>query len=174
MERFGYMDHTANEYVVTTPAATKSQENFIFNDRYFACVDQCGSGYSRYGDAEGHYTTIVAGPSEPCYEPSFQTSSRLIYVRDDQVGEFWSAGYFPVCREAREYECRHGAGYTRVRSVTNGIALRWRLFVPLGVDPVEIWTVRIENTSGRPRRLSLFAFAELSLRCDAPLYGHES
>ncbi len=174
MERFGHMDYAAGEYVVTAPQTTKSQENFLFNERYFACVNQCGNGYSKYGDAEGRYTAIISGQNEPYYEPGFQVNTRLLYVQDRDTGEFWNVGFYPACREPQEYECRHGIGYTLVKNVTDNVEVTWRLFVPLGEDPVEIWTVAVKNVGRRPRRLSLFGVAELSLRCDAPLYGHES
>lgn len=174
MEHFGRPDHERREYVITTPETTKSQENFLFNDRYYTCVNQCGNGYSRFGSPDGIYTSIISGPNEPYYEPSFQVNTRLIYLRDDETGEFWNAGYFPTCRPFQEYEARHGAGYTTVANCTDDVAVTWRLFVPAADDPVEVWTVTVANRGARPRHLSLFAFAELSLRCDVPLYGHES
>ncbi len=170
MERFGYMDCEAGEYVITTPAATKSQENFLFNDRYFCVANQCGNGYSRYGDPKGVYTHVIEGS----YEPSFQHNARVIYLRDDETGEFWNAGYYPVCREPRDFECRHGAGYTVVRNLTDDVEVTWRLFVPAGEDPVEVWTVTVKNVGRRARRLSVFALAELSLQTDVGLYGHAS
>lgn len=91
MECFGHFDCETDEYVVTTPTATKSQENFLFNDRYFAVVNQCGNGVSRYNSPECVYTDIVAG----AYKPSFQHNTRVIYLRDDETGGFWNAGYFP-------------------------------------------------------------------------------
>ncbi len=170
MERFGYTDYEAGEYVVETPATTKSQENFLFNDRYFAVVNQCGNGYSRYGDPSGIYTDIIEGT----YEPTFQHNTRLIYVRDDETGEYWNIGYYPVCREPDEFEARHGPGYTIVRSVTDGLEAEWRLFVPAANDPVEVWTLTLTNTGRKRRRLSVFAMAELSLQTDVGLYGHAS
>ena len=174
MQRFGHMDHEAGEYVITTPETPKSQENFLFNERYFACVNQCGNGYSKYGDAEGHYTAVISGQNEPYYEPGFQANTRLLYVQDRDTGEFWNVGFYPACREPQQYECRHGIGYTVVRNVTDKVEVTWRLFVPLGEDPVEIWTVAVKNRGRKTRRLALFAAAELSLRCDVSLYGHES
>jgi len=170
VERFGWMDFDAGEYVITNPAPNKSQENFLFNDRYFAVVNQCGNGFSRYGDQTGIYTNIISGT----YEPGFQQNTRLLYVRDDDSGEFWNVGYFPVCREPDEFEARHGAGYSIVRNITDGVEVTWRLFVPASEDPVEIWTVNVRNVGGKRRRLSLFAFAELSLETDVGLYGHAS
>lgn len=170
MERFGQPDFESGEYVINTPRTSKSQENFLFNDRYFAVVNQCGNGWSRYRGSQGICTDIIQGT----YEPSFQHNTRLIYVRDDKTGECWSVGYYPLCREPKEFEARHGPGYTIVRSVTDGIEVIWRLFVPAADDPVEVWTVTVRNVGRRQRALSIFAFAELSLETDVGLYGHAS
>lgn len=134
MERFGRMDYDRREYVVLTPATTKSQENFLFNDRYFAVANQCGTGFSRYGDPSGLYTDIIEGG----YEPAFQHNTRLLYLRDDDTSEFWNVGYYPVCRQPDRFETRHGAGYTTITSLTSDIEATWRLFVPPSNDPVAL------------------------------------
>ncbi|MBN1458766.1 MAG: hypothetical protein JXA57_04465, partial [Armatimonadetes bacterium] len=170
MERFGHPDFDAGEYVITTPETSKSQENFLFNDRYFTVVNQCGDGWSRCGGPDGIYTDIIEGT----YEPSFQHNTRVIYVRDDKTGECWNVGYYPLCREPEKYEARHGIGYTIVRNVTDGIEVMWRLFVPATDDPVEVWTLTVRNVGRRQRSLSVFALAELSLQTAVGLYGHAS
>jgi N,N'-diacetylchitobiose phosphorylase len=35
------------------------------------------------------------------------------------------------------------------------------LFIPRGVD-VELWDIKLENRGGRPRKISVFSYAELS------------
>ena len=46
--------------------------------------------------------------------------------------------------------------------------------MPAAPHPVEIWTLTLCNLGRRPRRLSVFALAELSLLTDVSLYGHAS
>jgi len=170
MSRFGRFDKNTDEYVITTPETPRPQENVLCNDSYFSFTHQTGNGFSRHTDSDGNATTIIAGTNEPAYN----TNSRLVHIRDDQTGHFWSVGYFPVCRRPSFYECRHGAGYTVVTNNTNGIRATWRLFVPRSGDPVEIWTLKLVNESRRPRKLSVFAFAELSLETSYPTYGNAS
>jgi len=170
MPSFGYFDKDSDEYVITDPETARPQENVLFNDSYFAFTHQTGNGFSRHTDADGYATTILAGTNEPAYN----TNSRLVYIRDDRTGEFWSVGYFPVCRPPRAYQCRHGAGYTVVSNTTNGICATWRLFVPRSKDPVEIWTLTLVNKTRRARKLSVFAFGELSLETSYPTYGSAS
>jgi len=170
MSAFGFFDEQTDEYVITTPVAPRPQENALFNERYFAFTHQTGNGFSKYTDPGGYATTIIAGTNEPAYN----TNSRLIYIRDDKTGQFWSVGYYPVSRRFESFECRCGAGYTIVTNATDGISASWRIFVPSGNDPVELWTLTLRNTTRRKRELSVFAFAELSLETSFPTYGHAS
>jgi cellobiose phosphorylase len=170
MERFGHFDEETGEYVVTTPRTTRPLENFLFNDRFFACVHQTGNGFSRYTDPRGYATTIVKGGTEPAHNGT----SRVIYVRDDATGEFWSVGYYPVGREPDRFECRQAPACTLVQNRTAGVEAIWRLFVPQNRHPVEIWTLSLRNDGQGPRELSVFAVAVFSLESSVGTYGHES
>jgi len=146
-------------------------ENVLFNDAYFTMVFQNGNGMSKYVDGQGHSTAIVEGTNEP----GFQQNTRLIYIRDDEAGSFWNAGFHPACRAPASYECRHAIGYTTITNLTDGIRATWRLFVPPGNEPIELWTLTLENPGAAARRLSIFALVEkLSLATSAALYGHAS
>ena len=166
------MDFETGEYILLSPQAEKVQENFLYNDHYFSCVFQTGNGYSTYVHPSGIYNQIIEGT--PYYgHLHFYAHNRVVYVRDDASGEFWSVGWYPVCAPRESYECRHGAGYSIFRNRTDGIDASWRIFVPRGEDPVELWTLQFANRSRRVRRLSVFSVAELSLKTEFPLYGHE-
>jgi len=170
MQAKGAFDFARREYVLPTPVAARPQENFLFNASYFACVHQTGNGFSRHTDPAGYSTTVVAGGIEPAYNGT----SRLVYIRDDDTGRYWSVGYYPVCVPYSAYEARQGLGYTVIRNTTDNITATWRIFVPTGDEPVEIWTLALANNSRRRRRLSVFAFAELSLESSFGTYGHAS
>lgn len=170
MQRYGYFSSDNNEYVVTSPVVEKPLENYIFNDRYFTCTFHTGNGFSKYVSAEGNSIQIIEGSKEP----GFFTNNRLIYIKDEQTGECWNVGYYPLCKNTEKYECRHGLGYSVITNITNGIRASWRIFVPSGNEPIEIWTLNIENMCHDKRVLSIFAMSELSLKSTDPLYGHES
>ncbi|MCK5849872.1 MAG: hypothetical protein KAH23_03075 [Kiritimatiellae bacterium] len=61
------------------------------------------------------------------------------------------------------YECRQGLGEVTVSSCTRGIAGSVHAFVSYG-DPVEIWTIRLKNTTRRTRKLKLFTRLNWGLR----------
>lgn len=166
----GKIETGTGDFVISVPDAARPQENFLFNDHYFSCVHQTGNGFSKYTDPRGYATDVIAGTSEPAYN----TNTRLVYLRDDETGVCWNAGYYPICRRYDAYECRHSPGVSTIANRTNGILATWRLFVPAGDDPVELWTFTLRNTGRRERRLSVFAMVELSLETSASLYGHQS
>ncbi|HOF19527.1 MAG TPA: hypothetical protein PK082_11505, partial [Phycisphaerae bacterium] len=96
MKRVGKMNFETGEYILPSPQAEKVQENFLYNDHYFSCVFQTGNGYSTYVHPNGIYNQIIEGT--PYYgHLHFYSHNRVVYVRDDASGEFWSVGWYPVC-----------------------------------------------------------------------------
>lgn len=126
-------------------------DNMLYNRAYFMIIDQCGNGPAKHMVAEGYINNVVA-------------KNRLIYVHDDETGEFFSIGYGPVYKDYQSYRCTSGLNYQIIENTTAGLKFTWRIFVPAGDDPVEIWDLRVENTSGRARRISLFSCVEMN--CD--------
>ncbi|MCL5269861.1 MAG: hypothetical protein M1457_04740, partial [bacterium] len=56
-----------------------------------------------------------------------------------------------------------------IEATAGGLRVAWRIYVPAGADPVEVWDVRVEDAAGPgvstgPRRVSLFAC--VSMKCD--------
>ncbi len=141
-----------------TPEPPRRFDNLLFNERYFSMVDQGMWGYSLHMTPEGYLATVVA-------------EERIVYVRDDASGDFFSIGFVPTCKPCRSYRCGSGLGYQIVENETAGLKVTWRLYIPAGFDPVEVWDVRVENRSGRKRRLSLFTEAGISLAGMDLYYG---
>lgn len=60
-----------------------------------------------------------------------------------------------------KYICRHGMSYSVYECDYNGIYATQKMSVAMD-DPVEIWDVKIRNTSDRPRKISAFSYLEFS------------
>ncbi|HEU4563907.1 MAG TPA: hypothetical protein VFS05_04620 [Gemmatimonadaceae bacterium] len=87
--------------------------------------------------------------------------AEALYIRDEDAGVFWSPTPGPV-PGAGDYEVRHGFGYTRFLHESMGLAQETVMFVPRH-GPVRVVRLRITNRGDRPRRLSLFSYAQLVL-----------
>ena len=65
----------------------------------------------------------------------------------------------PIREETSPYVVRHGQGYSRFEHISHGISLELLQYVPLD-DPIKISRLKIQNRSGRSRRLSVTAYVE--------------
>lgn len=151
----GGFDKDGREYVTilgagqTTPAPWI---NVIANTGFGFQISAEGSGYS--WAANSRENQITPWSNDPVADPP----GEAIYVRDEETGDLWSPTAQPI-RDDGIYVARHGFGYSRFEHEANGIALDLLHFVPLD-DPVRISRLKLTNLSGRPRRLSVTAYAE--------------
>jgi cellobiose phosphorylase len=141
--------------VITTPRTPRPWVNVVSNGDYGFVVSQTGGGYSWRTHAQLNRITR--------WEQDLLRDDwgKFIYLRDDR-GNIWSAGWKPVCAEPEEYECRHGIGYTVIRSVQQGMETELLMFIPVD-DPVEVWQVTIRNRTRGMRMVDVITYAEWCL-----------
>lgn len=145
------------EVWVDSPEPPRRFDNMLYNDVYMTMIDQCARGGGRHMDEEGHVNNVIAG-------------GRILYARDDGTGKYFSVGFAPVHAKCETYRCVAGLNYQVIENTTDGLKVTWRIYVPAGSDPVEVWDVRVEDLHGRERSVSLFTCVEMN--CDGvDLYG---
>jgi cellobiose phosphorylase len=117
---------------------------------------------------------VTAGSSPIPPEASRSTATlatddqpgRYIYLRRKDTGEYWGATWQPVRADVHNFECRHGAGYTRITTERAGARAEVLYFVPPTHPddpcPAELWVLRLTNTSGTSLDLQAFSYVELS------------
>ena len=127
--------------------------NVISNQGFGFTVSESGSGYTWAGNSRENQLTPWSNDAvrDPVGE--------AIYLRDDETGETWGPTALPIRAPESTYLARHSAGVSRFEHEHAGIRLSLTQFVPIA-DPVKISILRVENRSGRPRRLSVTAYAE--------------
>ncbi|MFP4106281.1 MAG: hypothetical protein ACLFVU_09345, partial [Phycisphaerae bacterium] len=143
-EQFGHFSDDGLEFTINTPQPPRPWLNYLWNDQYLAIVSQTGQGRGVYQDTSGRRTDLVQG-------------ARMIYLRDADSGEFWTANAGRVDDHPKPFDCTVGLGYQIIRSSQQGIASQWRTFVPRE-DPCEIWTVTLRNDSADVRHLNAFLY----------------
>jgi len=154
---YGYFDDEKREYVITRPDTPLPWINYLGCEEYFGIISNTAGGYSFYRDARLRRLTRYRYNNVP-----FDLGGRLVYLRDNDSGAFWSPSWQPSRQEVGEYFCRHGMGYSIIGSTSAGIRAETLFFVPLG-ENLEIWRVKVTNERKEPARLSLFSAVEFCL-----------
>src|SRR5512146_2736046 len=155
--RYGYFDDEQREYVITRPDTPLPWINYLGNKDYVGLISNTAGGYSFYRDARLRRLTRYRYNNVPPDE-----GGRYVYLRDDASGQFWSPTWQPTRQPLEEYSCRHGLGYTVIRSVNQGIEASLRYFVPLG-ENLEIWQLTLSNQRLTTAELSAFSLVEFCL-----------
>ncbi len=158
---YGYFDVNHREYVITRPDTPTPWLNYLGEGRYGGIISNTAGGYSFDRDPRSRRITRYRYNSIPADQPG-----RYIYLRDQESGVYWSPTWQPVTtRQLDGYECRHGAGYTRISSSFQGIAAELLYFVPpmsYAPYPCELWVLRVKNVGNGIRRLRTFSYVEFS------------
>ena len=139
------------ELCIATPEPDRTLHNMLYNPNYLTMLDQSNCGMAKHMSLAGRNCKVVQ-------------NDRFVYVRDAESGEFFSIGFAPVYKEYERYECRAGLNYQVVENVTDGIEAVWRIYVPDGDDPVEVWDVSLRNTGDCVRKMQLFTYVPMN--CD--------
>ena len=155
--RYGYFDDERREYVITRPDTPLPWINYLGCEAYVALISNTAGGYSFYRDARLRRITRYRYNNVP-----LDCGGRYIYVRDNDIGEFWSPSWQPTRHELEGYTCRHGLGYTIIGSTFKAIAARTRYFVPQD-ESLEIWQFTLTNQRQKRANLSVFSSVEFCL-----------
>jgi cyclic beta-1,2-glucan synthetase len=114
----------------------------------------------------GGYTWSVNSQQNPLTpwpnDPVSDVPHEIMYLRDEDSGELWSATALPIRVPSAIHIARHGKGYSRFTHDAHEIELELLQCVPL-TDSIKLSRLRIRNGSQRVRRLSITAYVEWAL-----------
>lgn len=153
--KFGTFDDINKEYVITTPKTPLPWINYLGSTDFFSLISNTCGGYSFYKDAKLLRLTRYRYNNIPNDE-----GGRYFYIKDGDT--VWNPGWMPVKTELDSYECRHGLGYTRIRSSKNDVKASLLTFVPLR-DNCEINHLTLCNTGRETKEIQLFSYLEFCL-----------
>jgi cellobiose phosphorylase len=93
--KLGNFMANGSEYSVTSTNTPRPLLNYIWNDRILCGINHFGGGDGTYGgraasyiDPEGRGRAIL-----------IRNGNRYFYIRDEDTGEFWNPGWYPVKRK---------------------------------------------------------------------------
>ncbi|MBN8711595.1 MAG: hypothetical protein BGO12_16260 [Verrucomicrobia bacterium 61-8] len=125
------------------PFLLRSADADLWNDRLYLQIDHRGQ-------------VVTSGWLNPDFTP-YSLPQRAFYLRDNETGEIWSVPQGPVRAKPDEFLFSAGKSDIAWTVALGGIRCTVRAVVPVH-DPVELWTVEVQNISARPRSLSLFSY----------------
>ncbi|MGA8654900.1 MAG: hypothetical protein WB586_02030 [Chthoniobacterales bacterium] len=143
------------EYVITllpgdvTPAPWV---NVLANPDFGTVISESGSAYSWSGNS--HEFRLTPWNNDPVTD----TTGEAFYIRDEQSGYFWSPTSLPA-RGATTYVVRHGFGYSVYEHAESGIVSELTVFVAIDA-PIKFAVFKLQNISGRSRRVSVTGYWE--------------
>ncbi|PWR75999.1 cyclic beta 1-2 glucan synthetase [Methanospirillum stamsii] len=154
----GGFSQDGKEYFIFTGKGKKTPApwiNVIANENFGTILSESGSSYT--WSENSHEFRLTPWMNDPVQD----LSGEVIYIRDEETGEYWSPTPFPAGRE-NSYIVRHGFGYSVFKSCKGGILTELTVFVSINL-PVKVMSLRIRNQSGRTRTLSVTGYVEWTL-----------
>jgi len=155
--QYGYFNLENKEYVITRPATPAPWVNYLGSPEYGAIVSNNAGGYSFVkSGANGRISRYR-------FNSNMALPGRYIYVRDNDLNDYWSASWQPVGKPLDKYksECRHGTAYTIMTSEYENIKTETTYYVPDG-QTYEVWRCKVTNNDTKPRNLSVYGFVEFT------------
>jgi cyclic beta-1,2-glucan synthetase len=145
-----------------TPHDSTPRTELLSNGRYAVMLTTAGSGYSRWRDIA--ITRWREDSTMDCW-------GSYVFLRDEQTGGVWSAGYQPSGIEPDSYEVSfyedHAEIVRRDRSLITTLEV-----VVSSEDDAEMRRVSITNTGMRAREIEVTSYAEISLTTQASDAAH--
>ena len=159
ISQYGDYDPETNEYVIRRPDTPQPWYNYLTNGKLTGFISQTAGGTCFFKDAQNCRILRTHLHSRPVDQPG-----RWFFIRDHASGEHWSASWAPTFNPLTHYdfECRVGAGYSRIKSRFRQIKTETTYFVAPDAA-CEIWSFVITNASKQARDLSIFPYAEFIL-----------
>ncbi len=128
--------------------------NVIANPHGGFMVSERGAGCVWAENA--YFFRLTPWHNDPVSDPA----GDVLYIREAETGALWSATPAPAHDGA--YSVVHGPGASTFEHEHDGIRTELTVGMPPD-DAVKLSVMRIRNTSDRPRRVTLTAFAEWTL-----------
>lgn len=151
--QYGHFEDDGRRYVITDPKTPTPWVNVISNGRYGMVVSHNGGGFSWLDNSQLNVLTR--------WEMDLVRDryGRFLYLCDLDDSAVWSLSPAPCFAPSAEHRCVHEAGATTFHTDHHGVRSEWTLAAATEA-PVELWLVRVTNTTQRQRRLRIASFME--------------
>ncbi|OIW27118.1 glycoside hydrolase family 94 protein [Coniochaeta ligniaria NRRL 30616] len=151
-----------NRYELTSPTSLPLAGAFLWNQKMMVQITCRGYATAqfmqpepaKYAKAPNLEMRTFMQPEQGYYA---HHPGRFVYIKDEETGELFSAPYEPVRAPVKKFVFSPGKSDISWIVEHLGIRVEMTVGVPTS-DVVELWTVRVANVSGRPRRISVYPY----------------
>lgn len=144
-QKLGYFDNENKEYVITNMYPVRPLKNYLWNEKIVAWYDQFGSGVT---------TANTITQLRP-----FSFESKLVYVKDEDTGKFYSPNRNFNKEPFEIFECHVGQGYHRIISKYQDVRVEMTILVP-AKDYAEVIHIKVVNESNKKKNLSIYTYVK--------------
>jgi cyclic beta-1,2-glucan synthetase len=140
--------------------------NVVANTRAGFLVTERGSSCTWAENSQ--FFRLTPWHNDPVTDPT----SEVLYLRDEDSGEVWSATPAPYSPNGARgdsspspmspFVVRHGAGASSFEHAHNGLATHLTMGMA-GDEPVKVFSLRVTNSEARSRRISVTSYVEWCL-----------
>ncbi len=142
-----YIIETTQEKITPTPWV-----NIIANPNFGTVISETGSSYTWAENA--HEFRLTPWSNDAVGD----RGGEAFYIRDERSGYYWSPMPYPK-KGKTPYITRHGFGYSIFEHSETGIISETTVYLDIESN-IKFIVLKIKNRSGRPRKLSIMAYAE--------------
>ncbi|MEO8301210.1 MAG: glucoamylase family protein, partial [Rhizomicrobium sp.] len=156
---FGGFSADGREYVIVLDGGQKTPApwiNVVANTSFGFQVSAEGAGFCWASNSQQNQITPWSN------DPVSNEPSEVLYLKDLDNGDIWSATAEPITDPDSRYTVRHGQGYSKFEYTGRELTVELTHIVPLD-DPLKLSRLIIKNTSGRARRIAVISYAEWAL-----------
>ncbi|MGD8778435.1 MAG: glycosyl transferase [Ignavibacteria bacterium] len=152
---YGFFDDAQKEYVINRPDTPLPWINYLGTKDFYGIISNTAGGYCFYRDAKLRRLTRYRYNNIP-----MDSNGRYIYIKDGDA--VWDPMWKPMRVDLDKYECRHGLGYTKIKSEKKGLQAEVLYFIPPEARN-EIWHLKLTNNSAETKNIRLWSFVEWCL-----------
>ena len=155
---YGGFTRDGREYVIQTSGKHVTPApwvNVLANPSFGTIVSESGPTYTWSENA--HEFRLTPWNNDPVSD----SSGEAFYIRDEESGHFWTPTPLPI-HGVESYVSRHGFGYSVFEHTEAGIRSELWIYVAMDAS-IKFSVLKVQNVSGKTRRLSATGYVELVL-----------
>ncbi|KAF2002607.1 glycoside hydrolase family 94 protein [Amniculicola lignicola CBS 123094] len=149
-------------YELTSPTALPKAGGFLWNQKMMISITCRGYATAQFMQPE---------PAKYAHAPNLEMKTfmqpeqnyyahhpgRFVYVKDEETSELFSAPYEPVRASVGKYVFSVGKSDISWTVEHLGIRVEMTFCIPTH-DVAELWTIKVTNISGKPRKISVYPY----------------